>query len=247
MTEPENLIAPAPPIPAKPHKWLTTDEIRNGCITLTHGDKKEQRICTINEEFRQGFDFINEYKKSVSVFGSARFAEGSEYYEIARTLGARVVSDLGYAIITGGGPGIMEAANRGAYEKGGASLGLTIDLPQEQDTNKYVTATIPFNFFFARKVALSYAAEAYVFFPGGFGTLDEFFEIMTLVQTGKIKRIPIFLVGVDFWKPLVGFIRENLDARFHTINPEDNELYTMTDDLDLVMKKIKDAGVVKGF
>lgn len=230
-----------------PHRWLTTDEIRNGCVVLAHGDKTEQRICTINQEFRQGFDFIKSYKKSVSFFGSARSREGDKDYETARLLAQKVITELNYAVVTGGGPGIMEAANRGAYEKGGMSVGLTINLPHEQGNNPYLTATVPFNFFFARKVALSYAAEAYVFFSGGYGTLDELFEIMTLVQTHKIKRVPIFLVDTDFWKPMVEFISTTLMEKYHTVDALDMNLFVMTNDLDLIIQTIKNSDVVQGF
>jgi uncharacterized protein (TIGR00730 family) len=224
-------------------KRLTPDEIREGCITLNNGDQTEARICVINEEFRQGFDFIKTYEKSVSFFGSARTQPGDEHYEQARRLGYRVAKELGYAVVTGGGPGIMQAGNQGAHEAGGRSIGFTIALPFEQTSNPYMTDELPFYFFFSRKVALAYSAEAYCYFPGGFGTLDELFEILTLIQTEKISKVPVILVGVDYWQPLDDFIKKTLLEEHHTISPEDLNLYTITDNEDAIIELIKNAPV----
>ena len=160
-------------------RHLTTEEIRDGCIKIYGGDNNEAKLCMIGDEFRQGIDSIEPYKHSVTFYGGTRFDEHNSYYKKSRHLAGRIVRELGHAIVTGGGPGIMEAANRGAHESGGKSVGLTIQLPHEQKTNSYVTDSIPFYFFFARKVTLSYMSEVSIFFPGGFGTFDELFGINT--------------------------------------------------------------------
>ncbi|MEZ4103240.1 MAG: TIGR00730 family Rossman fold protein [Candidatus Paceibacterota bacterium] len=229
--------------PLRP-KRLSIDEIKSGCIYLTKGDETETRICVVNEEFRQGFEMVKAHKdngKSATFWGSARLKEDHEDYQRAWRLSKRISGELGYSIVTGGGPGIMEAGNRGAYEMGKPSLGLTIKLPMEQYTNKYVTEEIPFYFFFTRKVLMAYSAEAYLYFPGGFGTLDELFEILTLVQTGKISKVPIILVGRKFWEPLQGFIDNTLLKEFETISPEDLNLYTITDDEDEIVEIVRNA------
>lgn len=228
--------SPTPPM-------LTPAEIRDGCITLNHGENDESRLCVINEEFRQAFEFLPQFPRSVSVFGSARFTEGNIYYDAARALGKRIVEDLGYSVVTGGGPGIMEAANRGAKEAGGTSVGLTIQLPQEQTTNPYVTHELSFHYFFSRKVTLSYAAEAYIFMPGGFGTMDELFEIVTLAQTNKIEKTPVILYGADFWEPLMEFIVHKMRDEQKSISPNDLDIMTITDDFDMILEIIKNAPV----
>lgn len=226
----------------RPRK-LTPQEIQEGCIKLSNGDKTESRICVINEEFRQGIDFMTKFSKSVSFFGSARTTPGDEHYEQARSLAARVVTELDYAVVTGGGPGIMEAGSRGAHEAGGISIGLTIQLPMEQTSNPYLTHELGFYYFFTRKVTLAYAAEAYVYFPGGFGTLDELFEILTLVQTEKIDPVPVILMGEDYWRPLEAYIKKVLLEDHQTISPEDMDLFTITDDEDIAMEIIKNAPI----
>lgn len=202
----------------------------------------QKRVALISKEFADGFEFIKNYPRSVTFFGSARTKESDEYYEKARTLARRIVEELHYSIVTGGGPGIMEAANRGAYEAGGNSIGLNIELPHEQISNKYLTHQIGFHYFFSRKVCLSFSAEAYIFFPGGFGTLDEFLEILTLVQTNKIPRVPIILFGESYWKPLENFFREILISN-SMIEEKDLELYLITDDEQKVLEAIKNAPV----
>ena len=206
----------------------------------------EERVKRIGKEFGDGFVFVTNYPKSVSFFGSARFTLENPHSKKAEHLAGRIARELKYAVVTGGSAGIMEAANKGAFEAGGESLGLNIKLPKEQMENPYTTASLDFSYFFARRTALSYAAEAYIFFPGGFGTLDEFFEIITLVQTHKIKRIPIFLVGSDFWKPLDEFIREHLLNIHKTINARDLDLYTITDDEDKIIDDIRKAPISDG-
>jgi uncharacterized protein (TIGR00730 family) len=205
-------------------------------------ENSKRRVAEITTEFRKGFSFIKSHPKSVTFFGSARFDETNPYYQKARSIGKRI-SELGFAVATGGGPGIMEAGNRGAVEGDGNehSIGICIRLPHEQITNPYVTDGLDFKYFFSRKVILSFSAEAYVYFPGGFGTMDEFFEILTLVQTGKIEKVPIILVGTEYWKPLEQFIQKVLLEKFHTINEQDLCLYTITDDEDLVIDMVKDA------
>jgi len=222
-------------LPAKdlPIDTLTVDDVDQDI---------KHRISVIQKEFSDGFNFVKSYPKSVTFFGSARLPETDPHYEQARRLG-NLLAKEGYAIITGGGPGIMEAGNRGAKEAGGDSLGLTIELPMEQSTNPYVTAHEDFYYFFTRKVCMTYSSEAFVYFPGGFGTLDELFEILTLVQTKKIPWVPIILVGIDFWKPLTTWIDTELRSRFHTIDAEDTDLYHLFDDEQMVVDLIKEVPV----
>lgn len=217
-------------------------------FTLSRADFhkiSEERIGEISKEFTAGFSFLEDYPSSVTFFGSTQCKEDSPYYQSARNLAYRIVKELGYSVLSGGGPGIMEAANRGAFEAGGNSLGLTIKLPQEQKPNHYITKEINSYYFFVRKVCLAFSAEAFLFFPGGFGTLDEFFEILTLIQTGKIKGIPLICVGSDFWNKLDLFIKDELLSR-GAIIPEDMKLYTITDDHDEIIKLIKSTPVQAG-
>ncbi|MDO8483292.1 MAG: TIGR00730 family Rossman fold protein [bacterium] len=196
------------------------------------------KVHRIDRELTEGFEFINKYEKSVTFFGSARFTENNIHYIKAREL-ARKISELGYVILTGGGGGIMEGANRGAFEAGHESLGLNIRLQKEQDLNPYITDSVEFNYFFVRKVAMSFAAETYVFFPGGFGTFDELFEILTLIQTRKIRRVPIVLVGSDYWNQLHSFIKEVMYGKHRTIEASDMDLYTITDNDEEILEIIK--------
>lgn len=198
------------------------------------------RASRIANEFEKGFAFIKRYPRTATFYGSARFKPSNIHYQDARRL-AFALSERGYAIVTGGGPGIMEAANRGAHDAGGPSIGLNIKLPAEQVINPYVTESTSFKYFFSRKTALSFSAEAYVFYPGGFGTLDEFFEIITLIQTKKIARVPVILVGSDFWQPLHAFIADMLLLRHGTINKSDLDLYRIIDDHNEVIKIIEKA------
>ncbi len=191
----------------------------------------EQRIDRIEKEFKAGFDIVNKHINTVTVFGSARFLEDNPYYQQARAT-AHMLAKEGFTVITGGGGGIMEAANRGAYEAGGKSIGFNIQLPHEQKLNPYTTESLPFRYFFARKVMLVYAASALVCFPGGFGTLDELFEVVTLVQTGKMPPVPIILVGSDFWNPLHEFIKTSMLDKLGAISHGDEELYVITDDIE---------------
>lgn len=228
----------------KQPRHLTTDEIRNGCVEISGGDNGDAKICMISEEFKQGINGIEPYKQSVTFYGSARFTEDNKYYQTARRIAGRIASELKYAVITGGGPGIMEAGNRGAFEAKGKSVGLTIKLPHEQFTNPYVTDTIPFYFFFARKVTLSFMAEVCLFFPGGFGTLDELMEMLTLIQTGKIKRVPIILVGSEFWKPFDDVIKTQMLDNNQTISSEDRNIYQILDDENQIIEIIRTAKLI---
>ena len=200
----------------------------------------KKRLSVITREFTDGFRFIGRYPRSVTFFGSARFKEDDEHYGQARSLATKL-SKAGYAVMTGGGPGIMEAGNRGAIEGGGASIGINIKLPGEQVLNPYTTDSMEFYYFFSRKVVLSFSAEAYIFFPGGFGTLDEFFEIVTLVQTHKIPKVPIILVGSDYWKPLDAFIKKTVYEKHGAIDKADMKLYYITDDEAAVVRRVKKA------
>lgn len=195
------------------------------------------RMFRIMAEFIDGFQFLADLKKEVSFFGSARLPEEDENYENAYNLSKMLAKD-GYTIITGGGPGIMEAANRGAFDAGGVSIGLNIELPMEQRVNPYVKKGLGFHYFFTRKMMLSASAQAYVFFPGGFGTLDEFFELITLIQTHKMEKIPIILVGKDFWTPLIDFIENVLVKKYKTVSNKDTQIYHLAETLEDAKKII---------
>lgn len=231
---------------SKPKVNIREEQVRREHISRQEFCEDLQgRLDTVTDEFTEGLNFINQYPRSVTFFGSARFDQENPYYQKAQDL-AKQVADLGYAVITGGGPGIMEGANRGAAEsEEGASLGFNIELPQEQILNEYVEDNVNFYYFFTRKVALTYSAEAFVYFPGGFGTLDEFFEILTLVQTKKISQVPIICVGEGYWHKVDGLIQETLLNKFETISEEDRSLYTITNDDDEILEIIKSAPLRK--
>lgn len=201
-----------------------------------------EKIELIENEFKLGFDFIKKHEKSVTIFGSARTADDDPEYINAKQLAEKIVRETGYSVVTGGSFGIMEAANRGAFEAGGQSLGLNIKLPKEQMENKYLTAGMEFEYFFSRKVCLSFSAEAYIYFPGGFGTFDELFEILTLVQTKKIAPVPIILVGKHFWNQLDEFIKVNM-LKNKKIDNKDINLYTITDDHAEILRLIKNSPI----
>jgi uncharacterized protein (TIGR00730 family) len=176
----------------------------------------------------QGISTFHEIKNIVTVYGSARFKEGHVYYELARQMG-KALAENGFTVMTGGGPGVMEAANRGAKEGSGTSLGCNIKLPFEQSLNPYVDKQVEFDFFFTRKVILRKNSIAYVLMPGGFGTMDEIFEVLTLIQTGKLPKRPIVCMGADYWMSLRQFLRETM-LKIGTISLEDLELWYVTDD-----------------
>lgn len=194
-------------------------------------DMESWRVFRIMAELVDGFQLLKKYRLAASFFGSSRCCIGDDMYDNAAALAVKL-SKSGFTIITGGAGGVMEAANQGAFEAGGQSVGLNIELPQEQNSNKFLTEMKTFNYFFTRKVMLTFASEVYIYFPGGFGTLDEFFEILTLVQTRKIKRIPIVLVGKEYWGPIVDLIEMHLLKKYQTIDQEDTELYTLVDTVD---------------
>lgn len=186
------------------------------------------RIFKIMAEFVQGFELLQNIGKAASVFGSARTQPNAPIYEEGVKLG-RLLAEHEYTVITGGGGGIMEALNKGAFEAGGRSVGLNIRLPQEQSLNPYINEAATFHYFFTRKVSLAFSSEVYIYFPGGFGTLDEFFEILTLVQTKKIQSLPIILVGRSYWTPLIEWMRASLLTEHHTIVAEDLDLFHVVD------------------
>lgn len=189
------------------------------------------RVFKIMSEFVEGFDIIRRYGLSVSFFGSARASFDDDVYKHATELASRLAKK-GFAVITGGSAGVMQAANKGAFDAGGSSVGLNINLPDAQKYNPYLTEKFGFDHFFVRKVMLTYASEVYVYFPGGFGTLDEFFEIVTLVQTKKIRNVPIVLFGKDYWEPLLAFIEKTLYQEHRAINESDMKLYTLVDSVE---------------
>lgn len=197
------------------------------------------RIFRIMAEFVDGFNFITKFPKSVTFFGSARFEETDPHYRSAQKT-ARLLARAGYTIISGGGPGIMEASNKGAIEGEGESVGLNIQLPFEQRMNPYVRKAAAFNYFFTRKVMLAFSASAFIFFPGGYGTLDETFEILTLRQTHKINpRIPVILMGRDFWQPLANWLATHACEAHCTINPDELNLFKIVDDPEEAVEIIK--------
>ena len=208
--------------------------------------QEEEKMESIKEEFFNGIEKVNQFNPSVTFYGSTRINEGNPAYEKVRHLSYRISKELGYTVISGGGPGMMEAANRGANEAGGKSIGLTIKLPNEQVTNKYVTYEIPFNFFFTRQASMSYSTEVCVFCPGGFGTLSELFEVLTLQQTNKIGRFPIILFGSDYWNPLNATIKQVLLDKYKTIKEEDMALCTITDDEEEILEIIKKSKIRDG-
>jgi len=197
----------------------------------------EQDIALIAQEFRAGFQAVDKIvKPAVTIFGSARVREGSPVYREARAAGRRF-AELGWAVVTGGGPGVMEAANRGAKEGGGLSVGFNIELPHEQAPNPYLDISLTFRHFYARKTMFVKAAEGFVVFPGGFGTVDELFEALTLIQTGKVFHFPVVLYDTDYWGELMSWVKGELLAD-GMISPNDLDLLFVTDDLDEVVERV---------
>ena len=196
------------------------------------------RIFRIISELVEGIEEMSRIGPAVSIFGSSRTPPDDPYYQLATETAAKLVK-RGFAVVTGGGPGIMEAANKGALEAGGTSVGLNIALPLEQVPNPYQNVTMDFHYFFARKLMFVKYASAFVCFPGGFGTMDEFFESMTLIQTGKTDPMKVILIGKSFWEPMVTWIRETMLGKQAAISPEDLDLFTVTDDLDDAVEQIR--------
>jgi uncharacterized protein (TIGR00730 family) len=203
-----------------------------------------ERVERMAAELEMGFRALKGIRRGVSIFGSARTPPGSPVYELSRATAA-ALGRAGFTIITGGGPGAMEAANRGAHEVGTKSIGLNIELPFEQHVNRYVDLALEFHYFFTRKVMFVRYANAFVVMPGGFGTLDELFEALTLIQTGKVREFPVVLVGTDHWGPLVHWMRGRLcEGGF--ISPEDLDLLVCVDDPDDVVAHVQAAAHARG-
>lgn len=212
-------------------------------LDVNGGAVQSWRVFRIMSEFVTGFELLRNYGLAVSIFGSARTSPGDPYYKQAEELAAKLAKKK-FAVITGGGPGIMEAGNVGAFKVGGESVGLNIELPFEQKLNPYTTESLDFDFFFSRKVMLAFASEVYIYFPGGFGTMDEFFELVTLIQTKKIEPIPIVLYGKDFWAPLIKFFEASMLKEYKTISKKDMDLFHVVDSVDEAVKYI--TKVTKG-
>lgn len=197
---------------------------------LTASQEDLWRVFRIMAEFVEGFETMGKIKPSIAIFGSARTKPSNKYYKMSVRV-AKELSKKGFGIITGGGPGIMEAANRGAHEANGSSTGVNIELPHEQNANKYIDSDklLNFRYFFVRKVMFFKYAQGYVIMPGGFGTIDEFFEVLTLIQTGKTERVPIVVMGKEYWQPLMNWLKKYM-LNFNFIEDFDMELFKVTDD-----------------
>lgn len=201
------------------------------------------RIFRIMSELVDGYELLSGLNREITVFGSARTAPGSHYYLEAEKLG-RMLASEDYTVLTGGGPGIMEAANKGSFLADGKSVGLNIELPHEQRANPYVKRGLGFHFFFTRKVMLTSPSQAFVFFPGGYGTLDEFFEVITLVQTQKMPRVPLILFGKEYWSALDEFIRKEVLSHHAAVEKKDLDLYQIVDSADealTIIRKTKES------
>ena len=229
-------MGPPPREPTSPDEELLEAET----LAIVSLLDDESRVERVDEELRRGFGTLARVGKAVSIFGSARTPESDPFYEAARDL-ARRLGEEGFAVITGGGPGIMEAANRGAREAGVPSIGLGIDLPEEQALNDWVDVPLDFHYFFTRKVMFVRYASAFVVFPGGFGTLDELFEAATLRQTEKIRWFPVILFGTEYWGGLVEWLRDPVQAE-GKVSADDVDLIEVTDDPGWVMELVR--GVV---
>ncbi len=220
------------------------DMIRDAFKQKTWNEIKTEdswRIFKVMAEFVEGFEKLGKIGPSVAVFGSARTKPGTPYYEAAVQIGTRL-TELGYGVITGGGPGIMEAANKGASEGKGKSVGINIDLPFEQDANPYIDRDklINFQYFFVRKTMFQKYAQGFIVLPGGFGTFDELFEALTLIQTGKIGQFPIVLVGTSYWSGLVKWMKEVMHSEGHNVSIEDFNLFSVVDTPEEAVKIIDD-------
>ncbi len=220
------------PVPTEEIQFLKGPSTRRG---------EFMRAVRILLEFIKGFRALHFVGPCVTVFGSARFKEDHEYYKMGRDVGAQLAR-AGFTVMTGGGPGIMEAANRGARDVGGRSVGVNIELPMEQGHNPYLDSWVTFRYFFVRKVMLVKYSYAFVALPGGFGTLDEVFETVTLIQTGKIQEFPLVLMGKDYWAPLMEFIRGTLITA-GTISPEDADRMLITDSAEEAVEHVRECAM----
>jgi uncharacterized protein (TIGR00730 family) len=214
--------------------------VRDAEILSAVDGKLDRNVALIAAEFRAGFEVVERIPKpAVAIFGSARLGEGTPPYRHARDVGRRF-AEAGWSVVTGGGPGVMEAANRGAREGGGCSVGFNIELPHEQSLNAYVDVGLTFQHFYARKTMLVKAAEGFVLFPGGFGTLDELFESLVLIQTGKVFHFPVILMGRDFWQGLLDWMQTRL-LPAGTIAPADEELLFVADDPEEAVRIVTES------
>jgi uncharacterized protein (TIGR00730 family) len=220
---------------------ITTMEQRNRRQTL---GQESWRVFRVMSEFVEAFETLAKVGPAISIFGSARLPAGDPYYEKAVRCGAGLVK-RDFAVITGGGPGIMEAANKGALEAGGTSIGLNISLPMEQAPNPYQNVELDFRYFFIRKVMFVKYAQGFINFPGGFGTMDEFFESLTLIQTLKVVPFPVVLIGSDFWSGLLDWMRDVMEQKFHNISPEDLDLFHLTDDVEEAIDIVHETHIGK--
>jgi uncharacterized protein (TIGR00730 family) len=223
-------------LPKIPDPWV---------IAPTATAREAWRVFGIMSEFVEATERLASIRPAVSIFGSARIPRDSPYYQLTEEI-ARKLSDAGFAVVSGGGPGVMEAANKGAFDGKGISVGLNIQLPMEQAANPYQDISQTFRHFFARKYMFVKIATAYVVLPGGFGTLDELMEALTLIQTGKSPQIPLILVGSSYWQPMLDWFRDQL-VKEGMINPQDLDLITVIDDPDCVVATIFDYYQSRGF
>jgi hypothetical protein len=215
------------------------DKAHNLLVRQNLIDAAEGRLDDAIDDFEKAFEILEKYEKTVTIFGSARLSQDDPICKHAYRLGKRFAME-GYAVVTGGGHGVMEAANHGAYDAGGASIGMNIQLPKEQTTNEYTTVNYQFDHFFSRKVTLTLDASAYIFMSGGFGTLDELLEVLVLEQTNLMPKAPVILVGTDVWKPFDRYVRTMLDEHLHTIKPVDADIYVILDNIDDIVKCVNE-------
>jgi uncharacterized protein (TIGR00730 family) len=227
------VCAVLPPNVSEEDVAWTTGQL-NSLLSIKRGGFSSRRLLKIMNEMVNGYKFIRHYKKAVSIFGSARETLDKHVYKDAHKLGYEL-AQAGFAVITGGGPGIMQAANEGALKFGGESVGLNIHLPNEQRINPYVNESTSFHYFFTRKVMLASVSQVYVFFPGGYGTMDELFEMLTLIQTKKVSPIKVILVNKRFWQPMLTWIEKTIYGHNKAIGKADMKLFHVVDNADEVM------------